>query len=208
MTKTKIATLYDEPKSKGFVNHLIQSYLPLYKSKKVWEFTDGKNYHRCSICGHELIDLGTVIGRMHESDDYMKDFIEQMRKEIDGEKIEYEDKAIIKHVTHGAILGWQGDKTTTFLCQGCIKELLDLVTNGLMMGDKNISYQVNKNRRAELFNHFVESPNLNTDEKKEVQEIQKKVEKKHVATFGDLTVLQQLKEKMEKEESESKIQKS
>lgn len=196
--KSKIELLYEEPKSKNFINHLIQSYLPIHKPKKVWAFEDEKP-HKCNVCGHPLIDLGTVISRMHESDDYMKDFIEQMRKEIAGEKIKREDLAIIKHITHGAIMAWQGEKTSTYLCQDCIKDLLTLVTNGLMMGDKNISYQVNKNRRAEVFSHFTENPILAESEKTEVKEIQKRVEKNRTATFGDLEVLQRLKEKMENE---------
>ena len=203
MEKTKIEKLYDDDKSKGFVNHLIHAYLPVSKPTKVFAFEDNKPKHNCSVCNHELIDAGTILGNVMSNKEYMSDTIKQMREEIcEGKVIPREEKAVIKHITHGAILAWTGEKTTTFLSMDCIKDLLNLVTNGLMSGDKNISYQINKLKRTSVFDHFISSPALQPREKEEVKEIQKRIEvnKKHVVTLGDLGVLQQLKEKMEKEE--------
>jgi hypothetical protein len=77
-----------------------------------------------------------------------------------------------------------------------------MVQTGILRGDKNINYQVNKMKRNTLFNSFTSSPSLNPTEIKVVENIQQKVEKspRHKATFGDLEVLQQLKKKMEEEE--------
>jgi hypothetical protein len=196
--KTAIQKLYEDPKSKNFVNHLIRAYLPISKPQKVWEFED-KKPHKCNVCNHDLIDLGTVLGRMQASDEFMKDSIDQMRRGIEGEEIPREEHAVIKHLTHGAIMAWQGEKTTTFLCADCIKALLDMVTTGILMGDKNIIWLTNQMRRDQVFTHFKESPKLNDTEKEEVKEIQKHADKKKM-TFADLGVLQQLKEKLEAEE--------
>ena len=195
--KTAIQKLYDDPKARNFVNHLIRSYLPVYKPTKVWEFED-KKPHKCNVCNHDLIDLGTVIGRMQTSDDFMKDTMEQLRKGIEGEVIKKEDTAIYKHISKGAIMAWQGEKTTTYLCLDCIRELLDLVTTGLLMGDKNISWIVNQTRRDQVFTNFKASPVLSEEEKTKVELIKKQADKKKM-TLGDLGVLQALKEKMEKE---------
>lgn len=194
-----VEKLYNDEKSRGFVNHLIHSYLPVNKVTKVWDFTDKKIKHTCSICGHELIDLTTVMTRMSNSKEFMSDFTKQLRNDINGIKTPKEEHFIIKHVTHGAIQAFTGKGTTTYLCQDCVKELLDFVSTGLLMGDKNIVYQINKMRRTSMFNHFNENPALNEHEKKTVKEIQSNVEKnkKHTATFGDLEVLQNLKKKME-----------
>jgi hypothetical protein len=81
--KTAIQKLYDDPKARNFVNHLIRSYLPVYKPAKVWEFEDKKS-HKCNVCNHDLIDLGTVIGRMQTSEDFMKDTIEDLKKRNSG----------------------------------------------------------------------------------------------------------------------------
>jgi len=203
--KTAIQKLYEDPKSKNFVNHLIRAYLPINKPQKVWEFED-KKPHKCNVCSHDLIDLGTVIGRMHTAgDEYMKDTIDQMRRGlIDGEQIPREEHAVVKHITHGAIMAWQGEKTTTFLCADCIKQILDMVTTGILMGDKNIVWLTKQMQRDQVFTHFKESPVLDGEEKKEVETIQKHADKKKM-TFGDLEVLQQLKAKMEAEEEKQKI---
>ena len=198
--KTSIQKLYDNSKSKNFVNHLIRAYLPIYKPTKVWEFPD-KNPHNCNVCNHALIDLGTVMGKMMTSDEFAKDTIEDLKKGIHGEEMKREDRAIYKHITHGAILAWQGEKTTTFLCQDCIKDLLDLVTTGILMGDKNITWIVNQTQRDQVFTNFKESPILNDEEKNKVEAIKKQADKKKM-TLGDLGVLQALKEKMEKEEAD------
>ena len=94
-----------------------------------------------------------------------------------------------------------GEKTTTYLCATCIGELLQLAQNGLLMGDKNITWITNQMRRDQVFTHFKESPSLDNEEKKEVESIQKRADKRK-ATFGDLEVLQNLKAKMEAEEKE------
>lgn len=195
-----IEKLYSEEKSKGFVNHLIHSYLPVSKVTKVWDFSDKQRTHRCSVCSHELIDVNTVMSRMSaSSEELMKDFSKQVRNDINGIKTPVEDHFLVKHVTHGAIQAFTGQKTTTYLCQDCVKELLDFVSTGLITGDQNIAYQINKMRRTEMFSAFTENPALDEHEKETVKEIQKNVEqnKKHVATFGDLEVLQNLKKKME-----------
>jgi hypothetical protein len=197
--KTAIQKLYEDPKSKNFVNHLIRAYLPISKPTKVWVFEDKKPQHKCNVCNHDLIDLGTVIGRMQNSEEYAKDFVDNLRKQIHGEEVKREDNPIIKHLTHGAIMAWQGEKTTTYLCADCIKNLLDMVTFGLLAGDKNIIWLTNQMRRDQVFTHFKESPKLDDTEKEEVKEIQKKADKKKM-TFADLGVLQGLKEKLEAEE--------
>lgn len=206
MEKIKIELLYEDEKSRGFVNHLIHAYLPVYKATKILEFDDKKPYHKCSICGHDLIDIETVFQRVQKSKEFAGEFVDQLRKDIEGKPTKYEDRFMIKHITQGAIMAWTGEKTTTHVCQQCIQDLLNMVTTGLLIGDKNISYQINKMKRTTMFNSFTESPLLNSTEIKVVEQIQKKVEtnKKHTVTLGDFGVLQQLKEKMEAEEEKTK----
>lgn len=202
MEKTKIEQLYENEKARGFVNHLIHAYLPVNKITKVWEFEKNKP-HKCSICGHELIDIETVFERVQKSKDFASEFVDQIRKDIEGKPTKFEDRFMVKHVTHGAVMAWTGEKTDTMVCQSCVQELLNMVQMGLLMGDKNITYQVNKMQRSQMFGSFISSPSLNSDEIKVVEKIEKKIENnpQHKATFGDLEILQKLKEKMEKEDA-------
>jgi hypothetical protein len=77
---------------------------------------------------------------------------------------------------------------------------LDLTQTGILLGDKNINYQVKQMQRDMVFNTFQESPKLDDEDKKKVSEIKKRVDKdRKVTTFGDLEALQELKKKMEGE---------
>lgn len=205
-TKTKIQELYEGEKSRGFVNHLMHAYLPIYKMTKVWQFEDKKPSHRCSICGCDLIDIETVFTRVQKSQEFAGEFVDEIRKDIEGKPVKFEERFMVKHVTHGAVMAWTGEKTTTVICQQCGQDLLNLVTTGLLMDDKNIAYQVNKMKRTAMFDSLTSSPALNPTEVKMVEKIEKKIENnpKHVPTFGDLEVLQNLKKKMEEEENSKK----
>jgi len=181
-------------------NHL--AYLPVYKVTKVWEFEDKKNIHKCSVCYHDIIDLGTVLTRMHNSNEFSNDFVQQIQNDIKGIETKKENHFMIKHITHGAVMAFTGEKTTTYVCNGCVQDLLNLVTRELLNGDSNITYQINKMKRATMFSSFTSSPALNQNEIEVVEKIQKKIEAapKHTATLGDFTVLQNLKNKMDAEE--------
>jgi hypothetical protein len=201
-TKTKIQELYENEKSRGFVNHLIHAYLPVYKVTKIWQFEDKSPIHKCSICGQELLDVETVFERAQKSHEFVGEFVNEIRKDVEGKPTKFEDRFMVKHITHGAIIGWTGEKTNTMLCQQCIQDLLNMVQIGILMDDKNIQYQINKMRRNTMFESFTSSSSLNSSEIKVVEKIQKKIENnpKHVSTFGDLEILQELKKKMEDDE--------
>lgn len=195
--KNSIQKLYDDPKSKGFVNHLINAYIPTNKSLKVWEFKP-KQKHKCSTCGKELISVEEVLNNIGEKqEDIKNDLMEFLRKSVNGEPTE---NPYMKHAVGNKILAWTGENTDTTLCLKCITDILELVQMGLLSSDKNITWIVSKMRRDQYFNQFYENKNISFDEKGNVKKIQNKVEKKKVATFGDLEVLQELKRKMEKED--------
>lgn len=194
--KTKIQELYENPKSKGFVNHLIRSYLPVNKIEKVWDWEE-KQKHSCSVCGQKLVSVVELFAATQKPE-FMENFIEGIKKDLNGEKRTRDDNPYVKAIGKDKVMGFTGKKTDTCMCHQCCEDLLDLTQTGILMGDKNINYQVNQMRRDEVFNHFSENPKLDDVEKEQVKEIKKRVDKKKgITTFGDLQVLQDLKKKME-----------
>lgn len=195
-----IQKLYAEKKSQGFVNHLIGAYLPTNKVEKVWTFKGGQK-HRCNVCGAKLFDIETVFQNMRKNDEKIQaEFGETLRKQINGEEVKLEEHPMYKYVTQGAVQAHTGKKTDTCLCMSCIRDLLDLTQTGILSGDKNLTWRVNKLQREETFDVFKDSDKLQPEEKDQVEKIEKKVERspdKKITTFGDLKVLQDLKAKME-----------
>ena len=197
--KTKIEQLYDDPKAKGFVNHLIKAYLPTAKIQKVWDWKEGQK-HTCNVCGQKLVSIGELFNATR-SEGFMENFMENLKKEINGKPVKREDNPYLKVVGTDKVQGFTGEKTDTCMCHQCCQDLLNLVTNGMLCGDKNLNYQVNQMQRDRVFNHFAESPHLDKEDKEKVQEIKKRVDKtKVITTFGDLQALQDLKKKMEQNE--------
>jgi len=197
--KTKIEQLYDDPKAKGFVNHLIKAYLPTAKIQKVWDWKEGQK-HTCNVCGQKLVTIGELFA-VTQTEQFKTDFIDGLKKQIKGEASVKDDNPYIKALGKDKQLGYTGQKTDTCMCHQCCQDLLNLVTNGMLCGDKNLNYQVKQMQRDQVFNHFAESPHLDKEDKEKVQEIKKRVDKtKVITTFGDLQALQDLKKKMEQNE--------
>ena len=200
--KSAIEKLYAEPKAKGFVNHLIGSYLPISKPTKLWSWKPSAR-HQCNVCSKKLISIDEVLNGMIQQDEKLRaEFGPFLQKQIQGEELKVEDHPMYKHVTQGRVLAWQGEKTDTVLCVECIRDLLGMVQNGMLMGDKNITWRVNKLRREGVFDVFKNHERTDPEEREMVKDIEKRVERskhKKVTTFGDLEVLQKLKAKMEEE---------
>jgi len=202
MEQTKIEKLYDNPKAKGFVNHLIQSYLPIYKVNKVWEFEKDQK-PVCNVCSQKLMDAHNIFqGFSDNVDEFKKDLLIDLKKMVNNEPRRVEDHPMAK-MAKGRVLAFTGEKTNTCLCHKCVQELLEMTQNRLLMGDNNISYQLKQMQRNQVFGQFTNSTILDDEEKQKVQEIKKQVDKKKTATLGDLNVLQQLKAKMEVDENKS-----
>jgi hypothetical protein len=199
-----IQKLYADPKAKGFVNHIIGAYLPINKVEKVWTFNP-KQKHKCSICGTKIFDIDTAFRNMQTNDERIRgEFHSTMMKQINGEEVKLEEHPLYKYVTQGAVQAFTGQKTDTCLCNQCIRDLMEMVQTALLLGDKNITWILNKMRRTETFDIFRTSNALSDEEKESVEKIEKKIERspdKKISTFGDLEVLQKLKAKMEEEEN-------
>ena len=136
---------------------------------------------------------------MHEKkDEFIEGFMESVKKDLDGGVRKREDNPYVKIIGKDKVMGVTGQKTDTCLCMRCAQDILDLVQTGILMGDKNLSYQVNQMQRDAAFKPFLDSPAIDDEAKEQVKQIKKKVDKdRKITTFGDLEALQALKKKME-----------
>lgn len=188
----KLDELYSNPKSKKFLNHLIQSYLPIDKAVKVWEKPESK--FRCVLTNAPLISISEALAGM-ASEEFKTDFMNHLKAWANS------DSSVenpVKKMLAGKVLGFTGEDTTTFMSQEAYQAFYDWVVNKMLHGDKHINWLI-KSMRNDSFVKRAESI-ANDDESKKVLETMKtniKETQKVTTTFGDLTALQELKAKFE-----------
>lgn len=188
----KLDELYSNPKSKKFLNHLIQSYLPIDKAVKVWEKPQSK--FRCVLTNAPLISISEALAGM-TSEEFKNDFMNHLKAWANS------DSSIenpVKKMLAGKVLGFTGEDTTTFMSQEAYQSFYDWVVNKMLHGDKHINWLI-KSMRNDSFVKRAESV-ANDDESKKALATMKnniKETQKVTTTFGDLTALQELKAKFE-----------
>ena len=183
--------MYKEPKSRGFVNHLIRAYFPITNVEKVW---DGpRRGFVCALSGDQLISANDIIVNF-SSDENRADFLKYLYLEMnDGE---VQTKHPIENALDGKQLGVTGKDTTTFLSIEAYREFYNWLVNKILSGDKGINGIIKHMRSKSMLSNIGAAAKTD-DAKKIVTDLKKYGESTKKATLGDLDVLKELKAKMD-----------
>lgn len=187
--KKKIDELYADNKSKGFLNHLIKTYLPVNKVVKVFE-KPNEGRLVCVLTGQKLITVEEILAAVH-SDEFKQSLNNDLKASIEGK---IEPTAMTKAM-NGKVLALTGEKTTTFISYLGAQALYEWVTDKIFAGDAHIKWLINSMRNES-------DPNKGKFQKKTQAEANGY--RKPATTFGDLGILKDLKNQLEKEESSSR----
>lgn len=191
----KLDELFDDAKSKNFINHLVRSYLPVSKTEQVWDTPKGK--FRCVITNAPLISVEEALKGV-ESEQFRTDFMEHLKSWSNEEnRVESPMKKMLK----GRVLGFTGDNTNTYMSQEGFHIFYDWVVTKMLKGDKHINWLLNTIDRQDFITR-AEAVADDVETKKAVERLKKSSnEGRATMKLGDLGVLQQLKEKMETSEN-------
>lgn len=193
----KLDELFENPKSRNFINHLVRSYLPVSKADKVWEKPKGK--FRCVLTNAPLISVEEALQGVN-SEEFRTNFMEHLKSWASEEnRVESPMKKMLK----GRVLGFTGEKTDTYMSQEGFHAFYDWVVTKMLKGDKHINWLLNSMER-EAFLDRAEAVADDDDTKKAVERLKKSTGNgRATMALGDLGVLQQLKEKMEASEKKA-----
>lgn len=195
MTKKKIHKKFDQlfenPKSRNFINHLVRSYFPLNKVEVVKQSPSGD--FTCSISRADLISKGDIIEgiRTKEIDEELEESLTSLFNE---EK--QADNPMRKSIG-GRELAITAKKTDTYMTYKVFQEFFSWVANKMIEGDKHINWLLKKIdrecliKRAEKIAEDVDSINAVG---------RMKNSRRPMTKLGDFGALQELKDKMDKEE--------
>jgi hypothetical protein len=195
----KIEEIYNTEKGKKFITHLIRSFFPIGKSDFIWEKKDKPIF--CCITGIGLVSKDEAAQAMF--DVTPEEFSKYMKKAfiISTEETSVEKQEPIVHPAieklDGKILGIESPESDKFICKEVYQQLYNFYVNKLLCGDSHINW-LGKRMMADGVVKNLKSENKITPE--EEKAVNKNINKPHKITLGDMGVLQQLKDKLEREE--------
>jgi len=193
----KIEKIYNSEKGKGFITHLLRSFFPVGKGTFIWD-TNEMEEPKCCITGKKLIGKSEAMGAMLKTTP--EEFSKHLRVSLDlggdeEEKKKYMEHPAKKHLPKGAVLGIECEKSDKLLCQDAYEQLYNFYATKLLHGDKHMNWLA-KNMRAKETIKLMKENGVDITQTEEKTVI-KKINKPQKTTFGDLEVLQNLKNKLE-----------
>lgn len=182
-------------KNKQFFSHLIRAYIPHNNVSVAMKDPESKKFRvKCVFTNKPLVTVNGIKKSM-KSDAFDKN-IDAFVKTFDKDKVCFMSPTSMDQLLKGKTLGLQGKKTETFMSQESFAAFVNWVNDKYLAGDPHIKWILGKMSNTRLY------PGVKTSTKK------KKVNKPKVystgnkiATFGDLSQLQALKEKLERNDN-------
>jgi len=187
----KLDELFEDKKARSFFNHLVKSYVPNTKVDKV--FIKPKSGFKCVLTNDKLISVNEILEDV-KTEEFRDDVFKYLHTMLNPE---IEVEAPIKKLMAGRQIAIQGEKTDTFMSMECYTYFYDWVIGKFLKGDKHISWLMGDVNRKKFMKRAMKS---NDPDVQNFVKAQEKEEMGNRATYslGDMSVLQALKDKMEK----------
>lgn len=190
----KLEEMYKkDEKSKNFVLHLVRAYMPIDKITKVLEKPADLSKFKCALTSVKLISADEIFQGIN-TDEFKANFINDLKIVLDesGQQVK-KDPAILK-VTNGKLLGFTGKDTNTYMCNEACEQLLNWVSTKILQGDSKINWTVRSMQGKN-------QPKKKNTQRPQSSQTSQMVHKPATSSLGDFSVLQSLKDKLEKQEN-------
>jgi len=178
-------------KNKAFFSHLIKAYLPAKSVGVAMDNPESKKVRvRCVFSKKNLITVAGVMKEM-DSSAFKRNFDEYL-KSFDADKGCFVSTTPMSQLLKGKVLALQGKDTQTYMSQESYAAFVNWVMTKYLNGDKNIKWLLDKMTK----NPF--HPGITVKKKSNKPKIYSTKGSKP-STMGDLSALQELKNKLDKE---------
>jgi len=198
---TKIEEIYNSEKGKGFITHLLRSFFPVDRSEYAWSREEDKTY-KCCITGVKLgtkDDMWKVLNSEEGQKAYMED-VKGYMKAIANQEESYEHTeefmALKDKVKPLAVVS---EKSTKCLSIEAFQQLQNFYFSELLKGNKHINWIANNEKAKVMIGHAKKDGYVK--KKREERAVHKKIENPATMKLGDLQALQDIKKRMEEENS-------
>lgn len=138
---SKIEEIYNNEKGKGFITHLVRSFLPMNRSTFMM-FADPKKKMRCAITGVFLISKDEIIKFNFENQEQI---FKNMADRLLGKTTE---NAIVENFK-GKLVAVQCENSDKLLSLPAVQQLSNFALNQMLNGNRHILNAVNDERKKE-----------------------------------------------------------
>lgn len=190
----KLDEMLEGKKSRNFLNHLIRSYLPVDKVTKVLDKPSGDI--KCVITNIKLVSVNEILTTL-QTEEYKEKFLKLIKNSLTNEGNNQTNPMV--EMLEGRVLGYRGEKTDTYMSHEAVQAFFDWVMTKMLKGDKHINWLLSSMNRQKFIKR-AESIANDSETIASVNRLKKSTQNGLRATtkLGDLTILQELKEKMER----------
>jgi hypothetical protein len=160
-TYEKIESLYKEPKSKGFITHLLRSFFPIGKASELFSRPNDKTTLKCAITGVSLCSKEDKINVvLSVKDDLVDDMIQSMKTAFSNKPhTPSENVTAISKTFNDMSVAVSSPNSDKYLSEEAYKELYNFYATQILKGDKNIAWiaknEIAKQRISNLENYGV-----------------------------------------------------
>jgi hypothetical protein len=197
----KIEEIYGQEKGKNFITHLLRSFLPISRSKFMFELNKDKKMI-CAITGSKLICRAEVIKfQLDNVDAILKNFSERI--------LEGKTENPLTENFKGKFVAIECEGSNRLLTLTAVEQLFNFSATELLKGNKHIEFVLRDEQKKEMAKIDSEPLKIDfltkykkADKQKPLEskpKFEKPKEKEVFSTFGDLAALQNLKKKLEEE---------
>lgn len=194
----KIQEIYKTEKGKNFIAHLLRSFFPVDRAK-IMVFKEDDKQLKCCITGEEIFPREELLHLAFGSGETILKDIRHKFKESIGETVERDPeleefhKKLDDTKLHIAVYSEKSDKLMSI---NAFQTLQQFLMNELMRDNRHVNWVIKQERSKQ----YVEmGRKMGHIQNQREEEVVAKAAMGAKMSLGDLGVLQQLKEKMEKE---------
>lgn len=142
-TNEILDNMLSNPKTKNFLNHLINAYYPVSNVDKVWQKPEGQ--FKCVLTNQNLISVQEIMDGI-QSEEFKNNFIESL-KIISDDSIKKESP--MAKLIGDKKLGFTGKNTTTFMSLSSLEEFHNWLIVKILNNDKHIMWVLGSNKKQQ-----------------------------------------------------------
>ena len=133
----KLNTMWENDRSRKFLQHLIYAFIPYTKVTSLFSFAEKERDRKCCLCSVGIMDFNEI---MHKNRDMFTLFAQELKDSVEGHEWSPEKKKqMFNGVLEGKLMGTVAEESKCVFCRPCYVTFYSWVMRELMCDNRTIS---------------------------------------------------------------------